>query len=161
MPGSPPTSTREPFTIPPPNTLSSSSIWVPNRSSPSVSISRSITGFFTREKEAFPPPMPDTDAGRIFSSTKVFHCLQPGHCPSHLLDSYPHSWQKNTVVCLPFAIFFLLCEASASHCERYLPLFPSGRHRIAALYSVRQDFLRQRILHHSLDRTPQGPCPHL
>ena len=36
------------------------------------------------------------------SSTNVFHCLQPGHCPIHLEDSYPHSLQKKTDV-----IFFM------------------------------------------------------
>ena len=28
------------------------------------------------------------------SSTKVFHCLQEGHCPNHLGESYPQDWQK-------------------------------------------------------------------
>jgi len=32
--------------------------------------------------------------------------LQAGHWPTHLDDSFPHDWQKNTI--LPFAILLPL-----------------------------------------------------
>ncbi len=41
--------------------------------------------------------------GAAGSSVKLFQALHPGHCPIHLVDSYPHSLQSNTVF-LPFAI---------------------------------------------------------
>ena len=50
------------------------------------------------------PVRPDGVFFATGSSTSVFHSLQAGHCPSHLLDSKPHSLQKNTVV-FAFAIY--------------------------------------------------------
>ena len=47
-----------------------------------------------------------------FSSTKVFHSLHAGHCPSHLLSSCPQFWQKNTLF-FAFAIIHLLTIAIA------------------------------------------------
>ena len=40
-----------------------------------------------------------------FSSTKVFHSLQAGHCPSHFDSSCPQFWQKNTLF---FALAIML-----------------------------------------------------
>ena len=45
IPGSPPTKTKEPLTIPPPNTLSNSSIPVVNLSSCFISIEFILIGF--------------------------------------------------------------------------------------------------------------------
>ena len=107
MPGSPPTSVREPCTIPPPRTLSSSPIPVEKRASSPTVTSDSTAGatlsLLSETAEARPP----ADALLTLSSTNVFHSLQPGHCPIHLEDSYPQFWQKKTVVFLPFAIFSL------------------------------------------------------
>ena len=71
MPGSPPTRTREPGTIPPPSTRSSSCIWVVTLSSSFVSIEERQTG---------PPAalLSCAFAALFFStvsSTKVFHSL--------------------------------------------------------------------------------------
>ena len=83
MPGSPPTRTREPFTIPPPSTLSSSEIPVVTRSSLS-----NDTSFILIGKEAAMPGFrllpPFFRAG---ASEKAFQALQAGHWPSHLADS--------------------------------------------------------------------------
>ena len=109
MPGSPPTNTREPATIPSPSTRSSSPKPVDTRSCSSMSISDSrdglaagIADFWLPEaRRPNPPWLPaDFETG---SSTMEFHALQAGHCPIHLDDSYPHSLQKNAVV-LAFAM---------------------------------------------------------
>ena len=83
IPGSPPTKTREPFTIPPPKTRSNSFSPVVSRSSRPVLISAIFT------TSAFAASF-RTFAGAdlsITSSTKVFHPPHPGHCPIHLDDS--------------------------------------------------------------------------
>ena len=110
MPGSPPTKVREPGTIPPPSTLSSSPIPALIRSSLSKDTSD------RREGSVLLPPLPAAPVFTeppmpfavtlILSSTIVFHALQAGHCPVHFADSCPHSWQKNRVVFFPFAILF-------------------------------------------------------
>src|SRR5699024_216891 len=89
IPGSPPTSTREPCTIPPPSTRSSSAIPVLILSSSSTDTLESVT---TLEALSFPA----SEAALVlpldtvtFSSTNVFHSLQAGHCPNHLLSSCP------------------------------------------------------------------------
>src|SRR5699024_9079364 len=84
IPGSPPTSDRDPVTIPPPRTRSSSRIPVEIRSSSCMV----IWDIFIGESEVFPAFAPPLRlAGAAFSSTNVFHCLQAGHCPIHLEDS--------------------------------------------------------------------------
>ena len=107
MPGSPPTSTREPFTIPSPSTRSSSLKPVEIRSCSCKSISDSNAGFTAGARLRLPAPRdeaaPEGEDFAMGSSTMVFHALQAGHCPIHLLDSYPHSLQKNAVV-LAFAM---------------------------------------------------------
>ena len=101
IPGSPPTRTREPGTMPPPRTRLSSSRPELTRSSSSIGTEERQTGAAAAflSSRALPALFFST-----VSSTKVFHSLHPGHCPSHLGDSYPQLWQKNTVVVLPFAI---------------------------------------------------------
>ena len=93
--------------MPLPSTRSSSGYPVGIRSCSSMDTSSSFTGFAGTRWE-IPPVRP---AGAFFatgSSTSVFHSLHAGHCPSHLLDSKPHSLQKKTVVfafamlCMPF-----------------------------------------------------------
>ena len=95
MPGAPPTSTREPFTAPPPSTRSNSPIPVGKRSSSVVSTWAMGLGRFT----ATPRPLPTERTGpflEAFSagrSTIVFHAPQAGHLPCHLGVSFPHSVQ--------------------------------------------------------------------
>ena len=106
MPGSPPTRTRDPGTIPPPSTRSSSRM--PVRiltSSSAVTSFRGIT-FASRtdsltllEVTVLPFVMPLL----TLSSTNVFHSPHAGHCPSHFDSSCPQFWQKNTLF-FPFAI---------------------------------------------------------
>ena len=90
MPGSPPTSTSDAGTIPPPSTRSSSGKPLAKRSSRCNVMSLSTTGLASCTSFC---------GDMLFfcatgSSTNVFHCLHPGHCPSHFADSCPHSWQK-------------------------------------------------------------------
>ena len=85
IPGSPPTNVKEPGTIPPPSTLSSSSICVSIRLSSCMLTSDNLAGaedIFLCTPWLFP-----RDEEGIFSSTIVFHSLHPGHCPIHLEDS--------------------------------------------------------------------------
>ncbi len=92
IPGSPPTRIKEPGIIPPPSTRSSSSMPVVVRSSLLIEISFNLAGSVTaRDFRTAAPPFFTTG-----SSVNVFHSRQPGHCPSHFGDSYPHSLQKNT-----------------------------------------------------------------
>ena len=88
MPGAPPTSTREPFTAPPPSTRSSSPMPVEKRISSASSISGRATGrgpgpIRTSGRPAFP-------LGALSPSTMVFQAPQAGHFPAHLGVSLPH-----------------------------------------------------------------------
>ena len=93
IPGSPPTNTREPTTIPPPNTRSNSSILVLIRSSSMESTSCNVFGTSATIRILVPVLVVFATG----SSTNASQVLQPGHCPSHLPDSNPHSLQKKTV----------------------------------------------------------------
>ena len=89
-PGSPPISTSEPGTRPPPSTRSNSSIPVEMRSeSVSATSASARTGRPTGARR-------DVARSRT-SSTIVFHSPQPEHWPSHLGDSWPH-WLQVKVV---------------------------------------------------------------
>ena len=109
MPGSPPSSTRDPLTSPPPSTRSSSEMPVRNRMS-SLALMSPIwdTG------AARFPPVPPREAGadRGAACSKVFHWPQEGHFPSHLMLSYPHSRQTK------ISLFF--STAAAPSVTRYL-----------------------------------------
>ena len=99
MPGSPPISTSDPCTSPPPSTRFSSASCRSMRGSSAASISSSVTGF------AFVGAMPAsgrraTGSLRTISSTKVFHCPHAGHFPCHLGDSCPQLLHTYTVFSL-------------------------------------------------------------
>ena len=98
IPGSPPTSTREPRTTPLPSTRSSSANPVLVRSVSESSISSKLTGFacaptrfpgaaISEAAAAYRPAAVPDDAGADGASTIVFHALHAGHCPIHLEDS--------------------------------------------------------------------------
>src|SRR6185312_9703603 len=111
MPGSPPMSTSEPGTTPPPRTRSNSSMPDDNRSATTVSMSAYNCGPAAAARVYRFAASVDTarvgSAGR--SSTSEFHAPQSAHRPSHFCDCAPHSWQLKTV----FA-FIELCLASSS-----------------------------------------------
>ena len=93
MPGEPPTSTREPFTAPPPSTRSSSPMPVGKRissSSPS-----SVTGQARRRRPlpAALRALPRLLLGVSGCSTMVFQAPQAGHFPAHLGNSLPQAVQ--------------------------------------------------------------------
>ena len=94
MPGAPPTSTREPFTAPPPSTRSSSPMPVEKRSSSVVSTWPMGVGRLMGTPRAEPWAVGAFLAGRSAGrSTMVFQAPQAGHRPCHLGVSLPHSVQ--------------------------------------------------------------------
>ncbi len=108
IPGSPPSSTIEPGTSPPPSTLFSSSSRVSILGSSFELISLRNSGRFL-----LPPTVPRTDTAAdraaiepvsadIFISLNVFQRPQLGHLPIHLADSCPQ-W-SHTYAVLSFAI---------------------------------------------------------
>src|ERR1700744_736742 len=103
IPGSPPINTSEPATMPPPNTRLNSLSGVSIRCSSAKVISGICTGLFERwvevELVAFQSGIEALGFSMI-SSTKVFHCWQLGHLPSHLGDSKPQLWQKYAILVL-------------------------------------------------------------
>src|SRR5262245_53065052 len=98
MPGSPPSSTSEPGTTPPPSTRSNSSMPVDRRTPVAVSTSA----------YSFAAPVLENCAYRLFpfgaaatdsvarSSTSEFQAPHSAQRPSHFGDCAPHSWQTNT-----------------------------------------------------------------
>ena len=103
MPGSPPISTIEPLTRPPPSTRLSSSLGIWSRGSSTASIW--FTGLGTPlEPRAAADCFVPADAVLIFSSTMVFHAPHPGHLPVHFGASAPHSVQNHMVFCRTLAI---------------------------------------------------------
>ena len=98
MPGAPPTSTREPFTAPPPSTRSSSPMPVENRISCPPSASFKWIAF-TAWKDARLPswPRPGRAFGAASCSTMVFHSPQAGQRPAHFGVSLPQAVQKKTL----------------------------------------------------------------
>lgn len=103
IPGSPPSKINEPFTSPPPKTLSNSSkpvdVLIVSLASYESSLCGILFVFFSAFNELFL-------LSTIFCSKKVFQLPHAGHFPSHFPDSYPHSLHTKTV--LFFATFYLL-----------------------------------------------------
>src|SRR5260221_8314234 len=97
MPGSPPTSTTEPRTSPPPSTRSKLVRLVEMRGARSPSISLIGTGATAAFSDARPP------AVRGSSSAYEFQALHSGHRPSHLFAWLPHSRQEKTIAFLATA----------------------------------------------------------
>src|SRR5579859_4027681 len=107
-PGSPPTRMSDPGTTPPPSTRSTSVSPVRRRTASSRTTSAIGTASAGPGPPAWPAAAvsagsrrgpgrrPAAGAARR-SSTRLFHAEHPGQRPSHLLDSYPHSWQTKTV----------------------------------------------------------------
>ena len=96
-PGSPPTRTSEPRTMPPPSTTSSSGMPEETRSYVSKRTCERGTGRVpTRTADGFL----SVGAGAAASSASVLNLPQPGHFPSHLGETYPHSAHTNCVVAL-------------------------------------------------------------
>gem|GEM_PF-2737910 len=101
MPGSPPISTSDPGTMPPPRILSTSPLCSEMRDSPEAEMSRSCTGR-RRSPAGAAAGAPGFRLSRG-CSTIVFHSPQAGQRPIHLGLSLPHEVQNQTVLTL-FAI---------------------------------------------------------
>src|SRR3712207_708120 len=104
-PGSPPTSTIEPGTIPPPRTLFSSPTPASIRFPPSVALTSSSENvlppalFFCRVARS---AKPTTFLLSRASSTNVLHSPQSGQRPSHFGSSWPQLEQtKSVLVAMP------------------------------------------------------------
>src|SRR6266566_9494449 len=92
MPGSPPTRTTDPGTMPPPNTKSNSANPVRQRSLPTVGRLESWTGVAVvscqpSNRPTFRP---------TGSSIREFHAPHASHLPPHFGWSAPHSVHRNT-----------------------------------------------------------------
>jgi hypothetical protein len=89
-PGSPPTSSAEPGTSPPPQTRSNSAIPVTRRPGAMSSVFRSSSA------KARPflrgPALLPSGAGAA-SSVIEFHAPQASHLPAHLVVTAPQDWQ--------------------------------------------------------------------
>ena len=98
MPGSPPISTTEPGTMPPPSTRSNSANPVGSRGTVSTgtSDSRAIDEVSASMPAAGRRPPASFFGSR--NSSSVFQAWQAGHCPSHLAVVLPHSRQTNWVL---------------------------------------------------------------
>src|SRR6185369_10329050 len=99
-PGSPPTSTAEPATRPPPRTRSSSPMPVGVLSppaSPSTPASGSSAAELADPRIAAALRDVGETSRRLASSASEFHLPHAGHLPSHLVWRCPHSWQTYSV----------------------------------------------------------------
>src|SRR5439155_957510 len=98
IPGSPPTSTTDPGTMPPPKTKSNSARPVGQRSIASLPMADRRTGGPPVVTVALRPPRPpDRQSARpTTSSTNVFHAPHASHRPAHFGCSAPQSLQRNT-----------------------------------------------------------------
>ena len=98
MPGSPPTSTTEPGTTPPPSTKSNSPRPVGQRVVSPDSTSRRRTGAAAAARCGGAPSRRRSARTRAAgSSASVFHAPHAGHCPCQRGDSLPQSVQKKAV----------------------------------------------------------------
>ncbi len=94
MPGSPPISTTDPGTRPPPSTRSSSPMPVATRRPTCGSISPMRVGADDAG------PITATSAGTATSSTSVFHCPHDEHCPAHFGCDAPQLLQTCSIFAL-------------------------------------------------------------
>ena len=107
MPGSPPMSTREPFTMPPPSRRSTSA--EPRETLSSTVVETSFSGMGLREPPgtamavALEPPVTTS------FSTMVFHSPQAGHRPIHLEYSLPQ-WEQNHTDLVFFTTVAIICS---------------------------------------------------
>src|SRR5258706_11462 len=93
IPGSPPTRTTDPGTMPPPNTKSNSFNPVGQRASAPLPTADRRTGGRADAADDLPARPP---ARPTASSTRVFHVPHASQRPAHFGCSAPHSVQRNT-----------------------------------------------------------------
>src|SRR5947207_7312100 len=98
MPGSPPTSTTDPGTMPPPSTKSNSRRPVCHRSTPGPPprADRRTGGRADASSDRLTARPPDRHSVPTASSTRVFHAPHASHRPAHFGCSAPQSVQRNT-----------------------------------------------------------------
>src|SRR5947207_11235430 len=97
MPGSPPTSTTDPGTMPPPSTKSNSRRPVCHRSTPGPPPRADRrTGGRADSSDRLSVRPPDRHSFPTASSTRVFHAPHASHRPAHFGCSAPQSLQRNT-----------------------------------------------------------------
>ena len=99
MPGSPPSSTSDPGTTPPPSTRSNSSMPVESRTALArldVGVQRGARATRPAARSGWRAPRPRGSAAR--SSTSVFQPPHSAQRPIHLGACAPHSWQTKTTL---------------------------------------------------------------
>ena len=97
MPGSPPTNTSDPSTIPPPSIRSSSALFSDMRASPPVSTEERGCGLDAGPTEFTLVAPTGFFPVATVSSTMVFHSPHAGHRPIHFGLSFPHEVQNHAV----------------------------------------------------------------
>ena len=143
MPGSPPKSTRDPGTMPPPSNRSTSGIPSTRRLSSEKSISFRAFGALPVELLRLEELLALVDW--LGASTIVFQEPQAGQRPIHFALSAPHSVQ-NQVLLVDFAILIYFCLArkledlhifqlavlylESQCCAHDLPTLQSGSSRV-------------------------------
>src|SRR5262245_61793686 len=100
MPGGPASSTTCPATNPPPKRRSSSGSEVGTRFSSALTTSASLVGEDLKSVSGrgalFPGPAATAERTSTASSAIVFQAPHSAHCPAHLGEAKPQSWQRNT-----------------------------------------------------------------
>ncbi len=116
MPGSPPSSSTEPRTKPPPVTRSSS-LTPDTRRGASWLSPASGSSWNTRPLRGGRPGPAAPTPESVFSSTMVFHSPQDSHLPCHRDDAAPQFWQTKVALRLAMAAAILarLGEAAPYH----------------------------------------------
>ncbi len=135
IPGSPPISTTEPSTSPPPSTRSSSFDWVLKRGISSTLTSARVLSWAC--SPAQPVRLPLREAPSTTVSTMVFQAPQSVHCPAHLGWVAPHSVQPKIRLALAISAPCLLDQSDevySSHAgaERHTPHGIAGLARRSA-----------------------------
>src|SRR3954470_19367543 len=137
IPGSPPTRTTEPGTIPPPSTKSNSPSPVVHLRRSVPSTSRRRTGRASAAARFTGAPAEAERLGADGSSTSVFHSRQAGHWPCQRGVSLPHSRQKKAV--LVFATPSVLAPARRHALEQRELLAEEERHAAGGAVSLLAD----------------------
>ncbi len=111
IPGSPPISTSEPSTRPPPRMRSTSLLFSDMRFSTDELISASGIGLCPEPGTVISAPALFFPVATV-SSTIVFHSPHAGQRPIHLGLSFPHSLQNHTLLVLTVAILEIFSVAT-------------------------------------------------
>src|SRR5687767_2227282 len=129
MPGSPPISTSDPGTTPPPRRQSNSPRPAESPPATTVSIPEYTRGpAVTARLYRFAMSGVAAGESAACSSTSEFHAPQSAHRPSHFWDCAPHSWQAKRVL---FFIAAIQLAAGSWQLETGNWKLPTGNWQLA------------------------------